>query len=384
MLSAILHATAETLSSRAPTLSSSVASTALESSALARARRLATELPDARNTSTNGGEMELHEWWLSNAQLLEDARRELGPLHPALYDLEAHGAEFIHPRLHEAVVACEEAARARLPVPEEALRSLLRPAGAPNVWRLPLFTERFCTLLLEELAHYERSGIPLRRPNGMNRFGAILDELGLSASLDYLTRRYLRPLGQMLYPYLIARGDADEHYAFVVRYKRGQDVSLAEHADASVLTLNANLGYRGFRGGALTFCGTRGIDEQPKAVPPSTVDFASDFAPGDAILHLGGQYHAALPLESGERVNLVVWCHAKHEVVRFMPYDAHEQLTAEQRWRAYDLEAHPPAWMSLFAEPQAQRRATTSGASAGAPGAEEAETAEDRAMYDEL
>ena len=29
----------------------------------------------------------------------------------------------------------------------------ITPAGAPNVYRLPLLTERFCTLLLEELRH---------------------------------------------------------------------------------------------------------------------------------------------------------------------------------------------------------------------------------------
>ena len=80
-------------------------------------------------------------------------------------------------------------------------------------------TERFCEMLLEELRHYEDSGIPLRRPNGMNRFGAILDQLGLEASLDYLSRRFVRPLGQLLFPWLISHSDADEHYAFAVRCK---------------------------------------------------------------------------------------------------------------------------------------------------------------------
>ena len=41
-----------------------------------------------------------------------------------------------------------------------------------------------------------------------------------------------------------------------------------------VLTLNANLGIRGFQGGALTFRGTRGVDERPKEVRPvSSIDF---------------------------------------------------------------------------------------------------------------
>jgi len=308
-----------------------------DSSALARARQLSALLPDRQNASTSGGEIEEHEFWVSNEDLLQAARLEYGPLHPELYDLDWHATDFLHPDLVSVVEACEEAARSGRRVPEETVRALLQPAGAPGVWRLPMFTEHFCTLLLEELAHYERSGIPLRRPNGMNRFGAILDQLGLSRSLQHLTRRYLRPLGQMLYPWLIARGDADEHYGFVVRYKLGEDLALAEHADASVLTLNANLGYPGFTGGALAFRGTRGVDEQPRAVPASHVDF-SLFQVGDAILHLGGQYHAALPLESGERVNLVVWCFAKHDVVRFAPHDERDRLSAAQRWRAYPWE----------------------------------------------
>ena len=37
-----------------------------------------------------------------------------------------------------------------------------------------LFTMEFSKLLLEELEHVSNSGIPMRRPNGMNRYGAIL------------------------------------------------------------------------------------------------------------------------------------------------------------------------------------------------------------------
>ena len=48
---------------------------------------------------------------------------------------------------------------------------------APGVWALPLFTEA-AARARAELAHYEASGIP-RRPNGMNRYGAILGDLGL-------------------------------------------------------------------------------------------------------------------------------------------------------------------------------------------------------------
>ena len=308
-------------------------------SALARARALAGTLPDRRNASTEGGELEAHEFWVSHASLFDAAREELGRLHPDLYDLELHQEAFIDARLLRAVGKCERAAAAgdeSLAECESALRALLVPSSVPGVFRLPLFTPRFCRLLLEEYHHHDASGIPLRRPNGMNRFGAILDELGLESSLAFLSRRFLRPLGQLLYPWLISRGDADEHYGFLVRYKPGEDVSLAEHADASVLTLNANLG-GGFTGGSLAFRGTRWVDPKPQAVPQALLHF-SEFRQGEAILHLGGQYHAALPIESGERANLVVWLYGKHEVVRFAPHDEADRLDAQARWGAFAQE----------------------------------------------
>ena len=262
--------------------------TAADGSALTRARNYATVQPSRQNATTTGGEADGHHWWMEHAELFEAARIEYGTLHPSLYNFHDHASEFIQPTVLRAIEECERAAAVGQPVDEAAVHALLTPAGAPNVWRLPLLTERFCEMLLEELRHYEASGIPLRRPNGMNRFGAILDQLGLEASMDYLSHRFVRPLGQLLFPWLIGATDADEHYAFVVKYKRGEDVALAEHADASVLTLNVNLGVRGFTGGELGFRGTRWVDAKPQQVAETLVDFAA-FQPGDAILHLGGQ-----------------------------------------------------------------------------------------------
>ena len=53
------------------------------------------------------------------------------------------------------------------------------------------------------------AGIPMRRPNGMNRYGAILEELGFDALLGRLVDVYVRPMAQMLFPNLVrARGEA--------------------------------------------------------------------------------------------------------------------------------------------------------------------------------
>lgn len=148
---------------------------------------------------------------------------------------------------------------------------------------------------------------------------------------------FLRGAGGLLFPELISKGDADFTYGFVVKYRVGEDVSLAEHADASVLTLNVNLGVPGFTGGELVFKGTRFLDDRPRQMPPHTVDF-SQMVPGDGILHLGGQYHQALPLTAGQRVNFVLWMFGKHGVVRVAPYEEGERLDATRRWSAYPEE----------------------------------------------
>ena len=42
---------------------------------------------------------------------------------------------------------------------------------APNVYSFPVFTDAFCSLLMEELEHFEQSEVPKGRPNTMNKGG---------------------------------------------------------------------------------------------------------------------------------------------------------------------------------------------------------------------
>ena len=42
---------------------------------------------------------------------------------------------------------------------------------APNVYSFPVFTASFCSLLMEELEHFEQSEVPKGRPNTMNKGG---------------------------------------------------------------------------------------------------------------------------------------------------------------------------------------------------------------------
>ena len=298
-------------------------SSASEASALQLARALARSVPSPEKTT--GGEFEGHEFWEKNQPLFEAARLEYGVRHAALYAFDEHEQIFVEPALRAAVSELHAAGAA---ADESSLRRLLAPTSVDGVLGFNLFTARFREMLLEELEHLEASGIPLRRPNGMNRFGAILEFLGFAHFLDRLTARYVRPMAQMLFPDLVGPADALEHYGFVVRYKLGEDLELAEHTDASVVTLNVCLG-KDFEGGELTFKGTRMVDNRPKEVPPKQLRIT----PGMAIIHRGGQYHSAKPLVSGERINMIVWLHGAHGVVRVAPHSPEGQTTAATRWQ---------------------------------------------------
>ena len=215
---------------------------------------------------------------------------EYAPKHPSLWTLSE---EWLHPDFVSFVRGLGTAGGA-LP-PSSKL--------AEGVYALPVFSRRFCELLCEELDSFAASGLPCGRPNSMNRFGALLDELGFSPGLvDPLVREWLRPLATSL-PALAAAGGAtlDHHKAFVVTYRLGEDEELAQHFDNAEVTLNVNLGLE-FSAGELLFYGHK---LSAAGSPAAYHEWRAGV--GHGVLHLGAQVHAALPIESGERRNLVVW-----------------------------------------------------------------------------
>ena len=319
---------------------------ALGGGALRRARALAAEAPNATASSSVDGEDEAIHWWREHSALFAAARAERGPLHRELFELQRHEEALIDPALLAAVRRLEGAAADGREVDEGGLMRLLLPTSVRGVRRLRLFTPLAARMLLEELQWQEESGVPQRRPNGMNRFGAILScdgcgDLGLRASLGHLARRLLRPIAGLLHPELVGAHDVDHHYAFVVRYAPGEDVALSGHTDASLMTLNVNLGVSGFTGGAVAFRGVRGADGAPSAAPPAgAVDF-SEMEVGEGIVHLGGHYHEARPLTGGVRVNLIVWLFGEHDYVRVAPREPAERLSPAQRWGRFRADAEP-------------------------------------------
>eukprot|EP01062_Namystynia_karyoxenos_P063633 TRINITY_DN56448_c0_g1_i1.p2 TRINITY_DN56448_c0_g1~~TRINITY_DN56448_c0_g1_i1.p2 ORF type:complete len:368 (+),score=91.96 TRINITY_DN56448_c0_g1_i1:89-1105(+) len=293
-------------------------------SALAQARALLAEQP--QSDGREGAEYDGHDWWERHESTLSAAWAELGAQHPEL--LAACGSAAAFDELFIPGQLQRAAQGARDGLGEGAVRQLLRATAAPGVWALEAVTGRFAAWLAAELRHRRAAGIPIRRPNGMNRYGAILEDVGLGAPVRMLVERYIRPIALMLFPEIAGPGDADEHFAFSVRYATGEDTDLARHTDASVVTFNLCLGEEGFTGGEVFF------DEVGYAAEGggSGNRTAVALTPGVAIFHRGAHAHGALPLLSGARENLIVWLTARWGVVRVVEYPPEERTSPEQRW----------------------------------------------------
>eukprot|EP00930_Biecheleria_cincta_P030496 TRINITY_DN21120_c0_g1_i1.p1 TRINITY_DN21120_c0_g1~~TRINITY_DN21120_c0_g1_i1.p1 ORF type:complete len:536 (-),score=110.86 TRINITY_DN21120_c0_g1_i1:143-1750(-) len=176
-------------------------------------------------------------------------------------------------------------------------RSILNEHLPGEVFSFKLFTESFCDFFLEEVFSFYSSGLPARRPNSMNAYGIILNDIGLEPLIDEL-QRLLQPLGELLFP---GAGQAwDGHHCFIVRYRAGEDLGLDMHTDDSDVTFNLCLGLE-FSGAGLQFCGMTGAPNARKH------SFTYKHVKGSCICHLGRQRHGADDISSGERLNLILW-----------------------------------------------------------------------------
>ncbi|XP_019362707.1 PREDICTED: 2-oxoglutarate and iron-dependent oxygenase domain-containing protein 2 isoform X2 [Gavialis gangeticus] len=212
--------------------------------------------------------------------------------HPEVYVLQD---SFLAPEFLETVKYCTSQA-----ADLQGLLCLLETFSDKRIYRLPVFSKDFCRVFIEELENFEQSNMPKGRPNTMNNYGVLLNELGLDeAFITPLREKYLQPITALLYPDL--GGDSlDSHKAFVVKYAVHQDLDLSCHYDNAEVTLNVSLG-KEFTEGNLYF----GDFQQAPSPVPTYIEIEHVVSHG--LLHRGGQMHGALPITSGERWNLIVW-----------------------------------------------------------------------------
>uniref|UniRef100_A0A1A7XXD8 2-oxoglutarate and iron-dependent oxygenase domain containing 2 n=1 Tax=Iconisemion striatum TaxID=60296 RepID=A0A1A7XXD8_9TELE len=183
---------------------------------------------------------------------------------------------------------------------------------APRVYCLPVFEKHFCEELVEELEHFEQSSAPKGRPNTMNHYGILLNELGFDEGfMTPLREHYLQPITSLLYP--DCGGHClDSHKAFVVKYDMNEDLDLSYHYDNAEITLNVSLG-KEFTDGSLYFGDMR-------QVPICETECAEvEHKVTKGLLHRGQHMHGALPISGGQRWNLIIWMRASQERNKLCP-----------------------------------------------------------------
>jgi hypothetical protein len=155
---------------------------------------------------------------------------------------------------------------------DSALRALVTLEAPTGIYSFSIFTAEFASQLLEELAHFENFGLPVSRPNSMNNYGVILDDIGMRPFLAELRQRYLLPLTSLLFAQ-VGGASLDSHHGFMVRaslddapgdvmhctlchatystsrctctkvqYRMTEDLDLGFHYDDAEVTLNLCLG----------------------------------------------------------------------------------------------------------------------------------------------
>lgn len=354
------------------------------SSPLTRARML-TVLPAVH---VENAEYEHASFWEDNGLLLHDAWEEW---ESSTYNKDAvlsqlRGSEtWINSSLSEAIEKAfaypsdETEATVRshwsnsYQYPDNEVRFL--PFG---VYATQLLTPSGVFLIRDVLDNAVASGIPMRRPNGMNRNGFILDRevngaVPVKFLVDFLEdeiiNRVVRPVGRMLFKEYVGCNDDIEYFAFTIiydgseinekGYSRKSDVKLKEHRDASVITMNINLNLPGehYDGSDVFFRDLTESDMENKFLDTVRIESSGKktsyvkFSPGMAIIHLGAHRHGSIPIlpvtepkdsssstakRSGMRYNLVIWLFGKDGDVRAAPYTKQQQMNAVDRWQGFN------------------------------------------------
>ncbi len=181
------------------------------------------------------------------------------------------------------------------------------------------------------LTEVQAAEIPLRPPYGiaLNRFGAMLDQRseGYVATPKFqdfyskLMDKYMRPVGRLLFPEIT--GFDTQTFGFSIQYEPGIDTSLQLHSDASAVTLNINLNLPGEK-----FTGSEVDFYDPITGNANRVSFE----PGVAMIHRGAIAHAAQPITSGQRRNIVLWLYGDRMAVPSPRQSSESTLGAKDRW----------------------------------------------------
>ena len=237
-------------------------------------------------------------------------------LHHELFD-PSGWQKWIDPRLGAMLTQWHQAEEPKLSMVDlESFKEL--KALAPGIFCFPCFTSEFCQKLLEEVKHYQDDvDLPDRPPNTMNKYGLVLNEIGMMPLFSEMMTHVMSPLATLLFgndddrvPSVKGQpttgnwggSQLDTHHTFVVQYAVEEDKNLDMHIDECDITFNIGLTETlDFEGNQLAFCGMYDADDHRKHLLTYT------HVRGQCIVHCGKQRHGALDIEDGERASLIMW-----------------------------------------------------------------------------
>ncbi|GAA0404725.1 hypothetical protein GCM10009133_11690 [Cocleimonas flava] len=264
----------------------------------------------------------VQQFWDNNTDVLSNAWKEWEDNNTDnLFTLDS---SLIDKNLREAVMQAWEN-----PSKELAVKDLLKEV-APDVFQFQFFDPERLADLRGYLESVWDAQIPLRPPYGivLNRRGAMLDKrsegyLGapsFQAFYREILDTYMRPISRLLFPEVM--GYDTQTFGFSIHYQPNTDNSIRPHTDASAVTMNINMNLpdEAFSGSELDFFNP--TTHQTKRL---------SFKPGIAMLHRGNVAHAAQPITSGERTNMVLWLFGDHGR---LPQQGGERvaISAQERW----------------------------------------------------
>eukprot|EP00298_Acanthocystis_sp_HF-20_P022979 c31291_g1_i1.p1 GENE.c31291_g1_i1~~c31291_g1_i1.p1 ORF type:complete len:267 (+),score=91.48 c31291_g1_i1:79-801(+) len=202
--------------------------------------------------------------------------------------------DFLHPQLKYALTQFLQNKYMIQPLIE-----LLIPQGE-GIFSFPVFSEEFCDILIDEIDNANSISLNFTRPNSMNNYGVIANEIGLKNFIDELVEQVISPLAKILFSDWGGSSLTHQH-SFFIRYKKGEDLELSRHMDQSEITLNVCLG-KVFDGGDVFFDSQRDHPREP-ILNRTIVKNRKGFG----IFHVGQHWHGATKLIEGERHNFVIW-----------------------------------------------------------------------------
>jgi len=168
-----------------------------------------------------------------------------------------------------------------------------------EIYMVPALSPDYCTKLVEELDNFNMEVKDKSQPNTMNRYGVMVEEMGLSDFVYSLIYPYLAKIARLLYSEWCGDSGVDSYKSFTIKYSIGEDTDLKYHYDNAEVTFNFCLGTQ-FEGAEVYFYHMAGETDNGHYCE-------AEHKPGSVLIHRARHMHGTLPLLSGSRYNLLTW-----------------------------------------------------------------------------